>query len=315
MLVRAHRGPRGFTLVELLVVIAIIGVLVGLLLPAVQAAREAARRMSCSNNVKQISLAMHNYHDTYGSFCPGNTAWNGRQTGSTRIAGTPENNGAWYNGMYGWPALILHFSEGSPLYESIDFNQLPGTEERGDTWFNEFGPEPNAPAVNMAAAASMPEMFRCPSTPTVGPDNGFKDYSGNAGNAPSSCCPERANRSNGLFHKNSNVRMRDITDGTSNTFMILEQSNFVPGIQRATNPFMWVNHQSQGLSMSHQGSRSFQPNIAIGNVTGRYARGMHPGGLMVSMADGSVRFVGETVSQVVWRGTFTRNGDEVVTLE
>ena len=110
---------RGFTLVELLVVIAIIGILVSLLLPAVQAAREAARRMSCENNVKQIALAMHNYHDTYKKFPPG------------YITKTPCNSPAVWSacnagelGIYGWGAFILPVVEQAPLHDLLRVGQV-----------------------------------------------------------------------------------------------------------------------------------------------------------------------------------------------
>src|SRR5688572_21241712 len=100
----AHRRPRGFTLVELLVVIAIIGILVALLLPAVQAAREAARRMSCGNNLKQISLGLHNYHDTYKAFPAG---W-------FDFGGAANNFESW-----GWSAMLLPFVEQQPLHDQM----------------------------------------------------------------------------------------------------------------------------------------------------------------------------------------------------
>jgi len=105
---------RGFTLVELLVVIAIIGVMVGLLLPAVQAAREAARRMSCSNNLKQIGLALHNYHDTYRGLPPGYI------NNPPALAGPVAGN----NSQWAWGAFLLPFMEQSPLFEQLQVGQI-----------------------------------------------------------------------------------------------------------------------------------------------------------------------------------------------
>src|SRR5262245_28386559 len=102
-----RRLRAGFTLVELLVVIAIIGVLVALLLPAVQAAREAARRMQCGNNLRQLAIAYHNYHDVCNQFPAGNIALNRLASGAQRTNGTAEAEGGFYNGMWGWPVAIL----------------------------------------------------------------------------------------------------------------------------------------------------------------------------------------------------------------
>src|SRR5437588_4463831 len=126
------RIRRAFTLVELLVVIAIIGVLVALLLPAVQAAREAARRSQCSNNLKQLALAYHNYHDTNLQFPAGNIALNAWSIGADHISGTAELNGGCYNGMWGWPIAILPFVEGGNLADQFDFAHRPYVSELSD---------------------------------------------------------------------------------------------------------------------------------------------------------------------------------------
>ena len=116
------RYRAGFTLVELLVVIAIIGILVGLLLPAVQAAREAARRMQCSNNVKQHALSMLNYESAYKKFPAGNTGWYPTNLGAERQGGT--NGGladGYYNGMLSWAIAVLPFQEANAIYQQYNF--------------------------------------------------------------------------------------------------------------------------------------------------------------------------------------------------
>jgi prepilin-type N-terminal cleavage/methylation domain-containing protein len=336
---------RGFTLVELLVVIAIIGILVGLLLPAVQAAREAARRMQCSNNVKNIALAMLNYESAYKRLPAGVTAFVGANTGAQRVGGADASaNGSYYNGMWSWSAAILPFMEAQPLFNQIDFNRRPWVEERGDAWFFDQGPDNSAWAVvNQAVSVAMPSSFACPSTPQSTRSR-YKDYAMNAGQGPnggtivlpggtalSSCCPERATQGNGLAHKNSWIKLGAISDGTSNTFLILEQASMIPKWRFPTNPFLWTNHQSQGLAISNQGATPFPPNqnpvfqvsrpgspfsdaAGIG-LTGRCTRSWHTGGIVTSQADGSVRFITDTIASLPWRALHTREGGEVVNVE
>lgn len=348
----------GFTLVELLVVIAIIGILVGLLLPAVQAAREAARRMQCSNNEKQIALAMLNYESAYKKFPSGNTAWhpqNALPTPASR-GGTgsamPGNNG-WYNGMWSWAAPVLPFIEGTALYNSIDFNQRPYTDERGDTWFNEYGPDPGNPTtpdtanpglvVNQLASTNAPNSFLCPSTPQRGRPGHVKDYAMNAGLGPyptgradataqafvgirqSSCCAERSIIASGIGSKNFYCRISDITDGTSNTLLILEQAHAIPNWNYSTNPFMWVNHNSQGLAQALQGTRNYPPNPDPFNeimthrpgwgLAGRCSWGWHIGGVMVAMSDGSVQFITDNIALPPWRRLHNRGDGQVVSID
>jgi prepilin-type N-terminal cleavage/methylation domain-containing protein len=342
---------KGFTLVELLVVIAIIGILVGLLLPAVQAAREAARRMQCSNNIHNIALAMANYESTYKRLPAGVTGWSPTNTGATSSAGgTGDANGQYFNGMWSWSAYILPYMEAGSLYGQIDFNRRPYVEDRADAWFYTVGPDTTAYAlVNKVVSQSMPSSFACPSTPQTFTGQ-YKDYALNAGqganaaNDPvpyqggspiSSCCPERALTANGIAHKQSYVKLAQITDGTSNTFMILEQSSIIPKWNRPVNPFMWTSHQSQGLAMSNQAAQLYPPNMdpvfqvsrtgstvypiqpapAGFGLTGRATRSYHTGGINTANADCSVRFISQTIAMAPWRYQFTRDGGEVSQIE
>ncbi len=333
------RRGHAFTLVELLVVIAIIGILVGLLLPAVQAAREAARRMQCQNNLKQIALAFHNYESTFKTFPAGNTAWNPNNRGATRGGGgNPEGRHRWYNGMWGWAAFVLPHLEGQNVYNQFDFNQRPYTSERNDTWFKEWGPETAHGVINEQPSQQMPPTFTCPSTPSQVRSGQFKDYAMNAGMGPypanrpdavaqafvgtrqNSCCAERATLASGIGSKNKYVKMRDITDGTSNTLLLLEQASVIEFWDRPANPFVWVNHNTQGLAQALQGTRNYPPNPDPVIMTarpggwglaGRCSWGWHTGGIQVAHVDGSVRFITEAIALPPWRRLHSRDDGQV----
>ncbi len=182
--------PTAFTLVELLVVIAIIGVLTGLILPAVQAAREAARRMQCSNNLRQIGIALHNYHDTHQRLPPGCLQWRGpgRPVGMKQFA---------------WSAMILPFIEQTNLHLQIDFH-VPFDSPR-----------------NAVPAATMLQVYLCPSalqSPSSG--RGKTDYGGLYGQRITT----RSATDNGVFIYDISFRFADVRDGLSNTICIGEDT-------------------------------------------------------------------------------------------
>ena len=197
------RMRRGFTLVELLVVIAIIGVLVALLLPAIQAAREAARRMSCSNNLKQLGLALHNYHDIYKTFPP-DAIRNGNLRGTTAQAGDQR--------CFTWISMLLPFVEQQPLFDQIDF-RLPG--------YNQM--IPLGPVPTPLQSVEIPGLL-CPT------DSDFRElphgfaYTSYAGNAGWDQHRRwyRDQRRAGVFSLMDPVRIKDIKDGTSQTIMLGE---------------------------------------------------------------------------------------------
>jgi prepilin-type N-terminal cleavage/methylation domain-containing protein len=198
---------RGFTLVELLVVIAIIGILVALLLPAVQAAREAARRMSCSNNMKNIALAFHNYHDTHKKF----PIYSNRlvHAGGTQVA-------VWEG--FSAHSLILPFMEQSPLYDRIETQKKSVNVVWG--WRHNFTGTGNFDALRRTKIAA----FVCPSD---GSKSGVE--AGNCSYAVSEGCAlgwSNSNaRNNGVFGRETGFEraMQDITDGTANTILMGEQ--------------------------------------------------------------------------------------------
>lgn len=301
---RQYPRKRGFTLVELLVVIAIIGILIGMLLPAVQQVREAARRITCANNIRQMALATHNFHDTQGHFPHGNS-----------YPGNNSNN-QWRRGMIGWSAFLLPFVEGDSVHDQIDFARDAYTNEEGDEWFQRYGAFGDT--VNQFAAENMPPFFVCPSANRVGSEKEFKDYAMNGGNVLSSCCPERASESNGIGYKNSEVGFGDISDGTSNTFLFLEQDHSLEDPSRPantpTNPFFFVSHQSEGLAMSNVGNTNLPPNHVQRKWSGRISRSDHPGGVMSALCDASTHFIPDTIAQNPWRNTFSRDGGEVLTI-
>ena len=290
------RSPhiRGFTLVELLVVIAIIGILIALLLPAVQAAREAARRMQCTNHLKQLGLALHNYYSARGAL-------------------PPLNDHRWYEAggqplfFYTWAVFISPYFEQGVLYEQLDFD-IPH-------WI-----APNADH----ADDSVPTML-CPSDQEVEPVNlgglgvyyARGNYVCNVGVGPMLSRDEP--KPNAVFSFNSATKFRDITDGTSNTAMIAEVIK-VPGNDARGIFFM---HDICFYRHDHTPNTSIPDSMRGGsydecesipeapckedffNNQPRYyriaARSRHPGGVNVCRCDGSVQFVDDDIDTTVWQ--------------
>lgn len=209
-----HRRRRAFTLIELLVVIAIIAILIALLLPAVQQAREAARRSQCKNNLKQIGLALHNYHDAFGMF-PAAAIWNYRAGGGNE----PRN--------YTWITMLLPYLDQAPLYNKIDFT-LPLL---GQTL-----------ADGSEISAQVIPTLLCPSDPGFGGAGNrwgiaWTNYAGSEGY---DWWKRPAHPLSGVFNLNTNYRIRDIIDGTSNTIAVTECSTqgFAPNPGAATHQEM-----------------------------------------------------------------------------
>lgn len=297
----SHRtsARAGFTLVELLVVIAIIGVLIALLLPAVQQAREAARRMQCTNNLKQLGLAVHNYHDTFGALPAG---W----IRPGNLANYPNNN------YWGWGALILPFIEQNSLHDQINFN-----------W--EWVKSSSTGNPNSDLSTTAINGFQCPSDIT-GPkngkenDNGTSNYLGNYGNKSLTGSEYGTSADRGIFTRNSSVGLRDITDGTSNTVLFGEKtgqqiggSNFRAGLWAGVRdnddgsgrkPFLCIGRGP--------GSATDYINGVNGTNTWTLSVSLHPGGANVGMSDGSVRFLPETINLNAYRFMTQRDDGQVI---
>jgi prepilin-type N-terminal cleavage/methylation domain-containing protein len=306
---------RGFTLIELLVVIAIIGVLIALLLPAVQAAREAARRTQCRNNLKQLALTAHNYHDTYGRIYPGLAA--------DQVPFGTHPTGAGHG--VSWFVYALPFMEYQPLFSNFVLNG-------GSGW----GTQAQTVHFPMVSNLKIP-AFRCPSSPL--PDNCRSpqagsnvmaaSYAGIAGavngtiiNPAYNAAAEQVgascggiNTNNGCLFHSSKVKFADISDGTSNVLLISEQSNWAFDNNNAKQAWCTTCHHcwiigAQGPTATGlHGDRPFgctsirfQINQVRGFTDGSQGvcanssvnlalNSAHPGGVLAAYADGSVQFL------------------------
>ncbi len=323
---------RGFTLVELLVVIAIIGVLVGLLLPAVQQAREAARRMSCGNNLKQLGLALHNYHDTFSRFPPAGVYKNGQVSAAWSVQ-----------------ARLLPQIEQANLQNLIDWNydynvQGNVARTRVPTLLcpsevrNELRPDPKPADPNFAHyplnyAVNMGEWMIFNPVQNLG--------------------------GSGLFSPNGRTRFASILDGTSNTLAFAEVKAWTPYLRDSGTPnganaplptsvadvvafggsfkpdsghTEWVDARIHQTGFT----TTFTPNTRVPYVSGgktydidfnasregnsltgvTYAtitsRSYHPGGVGIGLADGSVRFIAQSIPLSTWRALGTIQGGEVI---
>jgi prepilin-type N-terminal cleavage/methylation domain-containing protein/prepilin-type processing-associated H-X9-DG protein len=323
-----NRRRPGFTLIELLVVIAIIAVLIALLLPAVQSAREAARRIQCTNNLKQLGLALHNYNGSYGSFPIGRSVF------VNTILPVPYS--------YSPFAMLLPFIEQSPLYASINFN-MTSVDQTGNTTAMAtvisglLCPSESQQILPVGEAGT---NYRFSEGTTIAYEWGATDPTGYNAALPG---PD------GPFFDNTAVTLAMITDGTSNTAAVSEKlmGDFNPAIATPnrdiyvgtiipTTPeeaYQFCQALDPTSTPPKGESGSGAPWIRGYVATSVYkhvsppltmscyyyperltltAWSLHPGGVNVTMCDGSVRFVKQTIDRTVWRAIGSRNGGEVI---
>jgi len=311
---------RGFTLIELLVVIAIIAVLIGLLLPAVQMVREAANRIKCSNNLKQLGLAAHNFHDVNGHFPPG---------------------------------IGYYPPAGCGVFGTHQFHLLPYVEQ-DNLYRSAIGPVPFPPPVGTTTVLypgnnnvySQPvPVFLCPSDPSVGP-GGVVMVDGVSFGALCYASNALVSAQNNPPSPQGKTRMADITDGLSNTILHAEK------YARCSNTTMALPFRDGGAAWAYCTSllfpwlpppmnppgKAFYPGFCIPALVARGAPGVigprskfqvqptpflgncdptraataHPGGIQVGLADGSVRTLSATMSGTTWWAAVTPSGGEAL---
>jgi len=336
---------RGFTLIELLVVIAIIAVLIALLLPAVQAAREAARRAQCVNNLKQLGIALHNYHDTLGSF----------PFATTILPATDYRivSGFTGKGHYCWSVLaqLTPFLEQTNVYNSVNFS-LPVFDKSGIV----FPP-------NTTVIGTQVQLFLCPSDGSNAKVRSDNFASGNymacngdgvlgggfGGADPAFGVP------NGMFYFNTPVTLAQVTDGSSNTALMSESiigngaattstppgapnpadiMTLLPGGSPVYQPLSTAECATATSFFSMRNTAWVQGDFLYALYTHyltpnsktydclrqeyhgwKAARSRHSGGVNVLFGDGSVKFIKDTVNVQTWRALATRNSGEVISAD
>jgi prepilin-type N-terminal cleavage/methylation domain-containing protein len=279
---------RGFTLIELLVVIAIIAVLVALLLPAVQSARESARRTQCKNNLKQIGVALHSYHEVHNTFPPG---W----IGVNQTTGAHEAEG---HSGFGWATMLLPELDQANLANRID--TLVSITHPG-----------NRP--NLIKPLT---VYRCPTD--SGPERWSLTQAGGSNvltelassnyvaswgttEVDTACAPGKTCYSNGAFYLNSSIRFRDLRDGASQTFQV--------GERRSDNDLNW---NATWLGVYPQGEEPFARIVGVAEHTPNHPSGqmedfssMHDSGVHMLIGDGSVQFISENIDGKTWQALAT----------
>lgn len=305
---------KAFTLIELLVVIAIIGVLIGFLLPAVQSAREAARRMQCSNNLKQIGIALHNYHDTHQAF---SSAWRGYDSMN------PSQPHPFGLPGWSWSAVLLPFMEQQSLRDLIDLNQSVAAAENRtarEKSLSVFLCPSNSFAEKNFTLRSISDVASPLANPVLLNSTGMTSEEldgvfslsnylasiGTTGAHPASTAIAGDQYfSDGAFYHNSDLGMNAFVDGLSNTIFVGERASTKPHLTT------WV-----GMPPGSKCATALVVASVAGGFDNTGARhgfsADHPGGANFLLGDGSVHFIPKTIDETIIKGLATRDGDETV---
>jgi prepilin-type N-terminal cleavage/methylation domain-containing protein/prepilin-type processing-associated H-X9-DG protein len=333
----------GFTLIELLVVIAIIAVLIGLLLPAVQAAREAARRAQCTNNLKQVGLALSNYEGTHGCIVSGYLSSMIPLTVAPVSGYNPDPQTLDNGPGWGWMSLLLPFAEQTTISNATNFNLptwvLDNTTVVTVTLNVALCPSANNPTPTCRMVDAGGNLL-----PVANSQFARANYQYNMGWNDTSITPASTSYDdpvlgcNGPIYRNSGVKFAGVSDGLSNTVFAGEKSPYladaswvgiIPGYRHfAYNAFasagtggIGVNYDYPGaLLASHSGPSLYEsprvihpPNSPLGHTDEFFS--LHPGGANVLMGDGSVRFIKQSINLLTWQALSSRASGEVISAD